>query len=125
ESVAADWFELNSGWSLDLLNAYRAKHNGKWSWKSAQHWTASPAPWSAVHSADVLRSLERDIYPQIGSLPITSIKAPRLLKTLQKVEGRGSIETAHRLRQRCEGIFAYAIGAGMCEANPAAGLVVN
>lgn len=124
-SVGDRWFELNSGWSLEKLEAYRQARGGKWSWKSAGEWIVSPAPWSSRHSADVLISLERDIYPQIGALPIVSIKAPQLLEVLQKVEKRGSIETAHRLRQRCAGIFAYGVGGGLCEANPAAGLVAN
>lgn len=83
------------------------------------------ATWDEVHCNDVLRSLERDIFPHIGNLPITSIKAPRLLEVLQKVEKRGAIETAHRLRQRCSAVFAYGIGAGLCEADPAAGLGAN
>jgi integrase len=123
--VAERWFELNSGWSMEKLRAYRASHKGKWSHRTARHWTISRAPWSPVHSADVIASLERDIFPEIGDLPITAIKAPKLLQILQEVEGRGAIETAHRLRQRCAGIFAYGIGGGLCEANPAAGLGAN
>jgi len=123
--VAERWFELNSGWSLEKLTAYRDEHGGKWSHRTSRFWTVSRAPWSPVHSADVLQSLERDIFPEIGSLPITAIKAPKLLDVLQKVEKRGAIETAQRLRQRCEGVFAYGIGAGLCEANPAAGLRAN
>lgn len=123
--VATAWFELNSGWSLQKLDAYRDARGGKWSWRTASNWTVSLAPWSAVHSADVLISLERDIFPAIGTLPITAIKAPKLLEVLQRVEKRGAIETAHRLRQRCAGIFAYGIGAGLCESNPAAGLIAN
>lgn len=125
QSVAERWFELNSGWSLERLNTYRAENGGRWSWRTARHWTVSHAPWSPVHSADVLKSLERDIFPAIGNTPISSIKAPKLLDVLQKVERRGAIETAHRLWQRCAGIYAYGIGAGVCEANPAAGLVAN
>lgn len=124
-TVAERWFELSSGWSLEKLNAYREERGGKFSHRTARHWTVSHAPWSAVHSADVLMSLERDIYPEIGNLPITAIKAPKLLDVLQKVEKRGAIETAQRLRQRCEGVFAYGIGVGLCEANPAAGLRAN
>lgn len=123
--VAERWFELNSGWSLEKLNAYRSEREGKWSHRTSPNWTVHRAPWSPVHSADVLQSLERDIFPQIGNLPITSIKAPKLLEVLQKVEKRGAIETAQRLRQRCEGVFAYGIGAGLCETNPAAGLRAN
>ncbi|EPR14226.1 hypothetical protein M527_29395 [Sphingobium indicum IP26] len=125
QAVAERWFELNSGWSMEKLRAYRDANAGKWSHKSAERWKTSPAPWSAVHSADVITSLERDIFPEIGALPITVIKAPKLLDVLQRIEKRGAIETAHRLRQRCAGVFAYGIGAGLCEMNPAAGLGAN
>jgi len=124
-AVAERWFELNSGWSLAKLKAYRDEREGKWSHRTSRHWTISHAPWSPVHSADVLMSLERDLFPPIGDLPITVIKAPKLLEVLQKVEKRGAIETAHRLRQRTAMVFAYGIGAGLCEANPAAGLGAN
>ena len=123
--VGERWFELNSGWSMDKLREYRAAHDGKWSHRTARFWTTAAAPWSPVHSADVITSLERDIFPEIGDLPITSIRAPKLLDVLQKIERRGAIETAHRLRQRCAGIFAYGIGGGLCEHNPAAGLGAN
>ncbi|PTD19929.1 tyrosine-type recombinase/integrase [Sphingomonas fennica] len=124
ESVAEKWFELNSGWSLEKLREYRAANSDKWSWKTARHWTKKPAPWSAVHSADVLKSLESDVFPSIGSLPIRSLeaRAPLLLEVLQEVEARGAIETAHRLRQRISGVFVYGIAAGLCGADPAASL---
>lgn len=80
------------------------------------------AGWSKVHAADVMDSLERDLFPAIGDLPITAIKAPRLLEVLQVVEKRGAIETAQRLRQRASAVFVYGIAAGICEADPAASL---
>jgi hypothetical protein len=57
-----------------------------------------------VHAADVLRSLERDAFPAIGDLPLTSIESPKVLEVLNAVEQRGAIETAHRLRQRISDI---------------------
>lgn len=32
--------------------------------------------WSEVHASDVIRSLERAVFPKIGALPISTIKAP-------------------------------------------------
>lgn len=80
------------------------------------------AGWTAVHSKDVITSLEADIFDAIGDLPITTIKAPKLLELLQKIEDRGAIETAHRVRQRISAVFVYGIAAGLCEADPAASL---
>jgi len=89
----------------------------------ARRWYALKQPgWNVVHANDVITSLERDVFPHIGDLPITVIKAPKLLDVLQVVERRGAIETAHRLRQRISAVFVYGIAAGVCEADPAASL---
>lgn len=89
----------------------------------ARRWHALKEPgWDTVHAKDVITSLDRDIFPHIGDLPITSLKAPKLLEVLQLVEKRGAIETAHRLRQRLSAVFVYGIASGACEADPAASL---
>lgn len=89
----------------------------------ARAWHTKKAPrWSAVHAADVIGNLDRDIFPEIGDLPITTIKAPKLLEILTRIEERGAIETAHRLRQTISSVFVYAIAAGIAEADPAASL---
>lgn len=87
----------------------------------ARQWHAVQAPrWAPVHADDVITSLERDVFPEIGAEVLPDIDAPTVLKTLRKVEGRGSIETARRLRQRISAVFAYAMSEGMAERDPAA-----
>ena len=51
------------------------------------------------YAAQVLRRLESDIFPQIGRRPICEIEAPEILLALRKVEKRGAVESARRLRQ--------------------------
>lgn len=46
-----------------------------------------------------------------------------ILTVLRKVEARGSIETARRLRQRISTVFAYAMSEGIADRDPAAGIV--
>ena len=75
--------------------------------------------WSPTHAADVLASLQRDIFPQLGAQPIGSIDPPALLNALRVVEGRGRIETARRIRQRLSAIFGYAVAEGHIEKDPA------
>ena len=79
----------------------------------------SKAQWASVHSGDVLRSLERDVFPAIGSFPISELSAPRVYEVLKAIEDRGSIETAKRVRQRISAVFVYAIAKGMAEDDPA------
>jgi integrase len=77
------------------------------------------AQWATVHASDVLRSLERDVFPAIGALPITDLNPPVVLKVLREVEARGSIETAKRIRQRISAVFVYAIAQGIATSDPA------
>lgn len=78
------------------------------------------ARWSAEHAADVLASLERDVFPAIGAIAPAAIDAPRLLELLLAVEARGCIETARRLRERLSGIFRLAISLKLAKEDPAA-----
>ena len=79
--------------------------------------------WAPVHADDVITSLENDVFPDLGKLPIPAIDGPVILATLRKVEARGSIETARRLRQRISAIFGFAVSEGIATHDPAAGIV--
>jgi hypothetical protein len=61
---------------------------------------AFKAQWAVAHAHDVIRSLERDVFPAIGKYPITDLTPPMVLKVLRAIEARGSIEIAKRVRQR-------------------------
>lgn len=123
ESIGDRWFELNSGWSLELLDAHAKANGGRWNYAKPDAWQVDPRPrWSANHSYDVLTAMRRDVYPAIGGLPIASIKAPKVLAVLKTIEARGAVETAHRARQRISAIFVYGIAAGICEDDPAASI---
>lgn len=78
--------------------------------------------WAPVHANDVITSLERDVFPSLGKLPLVAIDAPAVLKTLRAVEDRGSIETAKRLRQRISAVFDMWISEGVVTNNPAAAI---
>ena len=76
--------------------------------------------WTSVHSKDVIQSLEREVFPWLGSLPISEIDEPIILMVLRKIEKRGAIETAHRVRQRVSAVFVHAIAEGAASRDPAA-----
>jgi integrase len=54
--------------------------------------------------------LRRDVFPWLGAMPIAEIKPHDLLTVLQRIEGRGALETAHRAKQYAGQIFRYAVG---------------
>lgn len=89
----------------------------------ARQWhEARAARWSAIHTARVLRDLERDVFPWIGSKPIASLNAPALKPVLARIRDRGAVESAHRVLQIIGQVFRYAIAGGYAERNPAADL---
>lgn len=81
--------------------------------------TINQSRWSQIHASDILYSLERDVFPGIGSYPVREITVTDVLALLRDVESRGSLETARRLRQRIESIFSFAIATDRAAANPA------
>ena len=56
------------------------------------------------------RMLERNVFPWLGSKPITEIRAVDILECLRRVEDRGAIETAHRTLQICGQVFRHGDG---------------
>ena len=85
------------------------------------HATKSDA-WGPRYFERWIERMEKDLFPWIGSLPISQITAPLLLQTLRRIESRGANETAHTLRQTAGQVFRYGIATGRCERNPAADL---
>lgn len=87
--------------------------------KSARAWHDTiKAQWARRHADDILRSLERDVFPTIGILPISEISPPIVMKLLRAIEDRGAIETAKRTRQRISAVFVFAIAEGIAERDP-------
>jgi len=89
----------------------------------AREWFQKKSPgWAKSNSSKIIARLEKDAFPWLGDRPIADITPPELLKTLRRVEGRGAVETAHRIKSYCSQIFRYAIATGRAERDPSADL---
>lgn len=89
----------------------------------AREWFAKFEPtWTAGHSEKIIRRLERDVFPWIGSRPVAQLKAPELLGCLHRIEERSAVETAHRALQNCGQVLRYAIATGRAERDISADL---
>lgn len=66
--------------------------------------------------------LENNVFPSIGKMPISNIKPRDVLVTVQKIEARGAIDSAHRVKQICGQVFRYAVSAGLIERDVTADL---
>ncbi len=89
----------------------------------AREWHNKFKPrWKESHAERIMGRLERDIFPFIGKKPISHIKAREVLTVLQRIEGRGANELAHRAKALCSNVFCYAIATSRIEHDPTAGL---
>lgn len=74
------------------------------------------------YAKDIWRSLDKDVFPAIGSIPVQEIKARTLVEALEPIKARGALETVRRLVQRVNEIMIYAVNTGLIDANPASGV---
>ena len=89
----------------------------------AHEWHTKFTPtWTSGHAATIMSRLERDLFPWIGKRPINQIKAPELLGVLRRVESRGALESAHRIRTIAGQVFRYAVATGRAERDPSGDL---
>jgi len=78
--------------------------------------------WTEGHAATIMSRMERDLFPWIGKRPIAEIRAQELLAALRRVESRGALETAHRIRTIAGQVFRYAVATGRTERDPSGDL---
>jgi integrase len=87
--------------------------------KVAREWFGKNEPvWSASHCSTVMSRLERDIFPVIGNRPIAEIKRADVIALMKRIEARGKVETAKRIKIYCGQIFRYALNHEWIEVNP-------
>ena len=74
--------------------------------------------WSESHAVKWLRMNEMYLFPEIGPMPIASIRAKAVLDALRKVEAKGILSTAQDLQQMAGQVFRYAVQTDRIEQNP-------
>jgi hypothetical protein len=82
----------------------------------ARAWLAKTAAGRAASTQEKNTAwLERNIFPAIGALPISSIKPWDVLSALRVIEKRGAIESAHKIKQLCGQVFRFAVASGLAD----------
>ena len=92
--------------------------------KVAREWLAKTANKRApVTQAKVTSWLEKDVFPFIGKVPISAVRAKDVLdRVARRMEARGINESAHRTVQICSQVFRYAVASGLVERDVTADL---
>lgn len=89
----------------------------------AREWHNKFSPgWVPPHAEKIMKRLEREIFPWLGSRPIADISAPELLTVLRRIEARNALDTAHRVHQNCGKVFRYAVATGRAQRDPSGDL---
>ncbi|MGX5793473.1 tyrosine-type recombinase/integrase [Pseudomonas sp. E2-15] len=93
--------------------------------KLAREWFAYNAPrWAESTTYKAKLYLENDLIPGIGSRSVKTITRPDLVELVRKVEARGTLNAAGKIRQWLHQIFRYGLAKGVVDANPATDLSV-
>lgn len=75
--------------------------------------------WSADYASRFLKRLEDNLFPEIGSRPVSSLKTRDLMAPLNKIEKRDAPVIAERMKQAITGVMRYAVQHGFIDTNPA------
>lgn len=84
-------------------------------WLAFRKGSISPGTYRIISNA-----MELDVLPSFGDRQIESIKRADVIALIRKIEKRGSVATAVKVRQRIGQVFSYAIAIGLIDANPTA-----
>ncbi len=89
----------------------------------ARLWLQRKAADRAASTESKLNTwLEKDAFPYIGNKPISSITPRDVLVTVQKMEARGALVSAHKVKQICGQVFRFGVASGLVERDVTAGL---
>jgi integrase len=103
----------------------KAKSDSANSFQSvADAWMAhAGAKWTPTHAARIRAAFEANVFPALGSRPISEITASDVKAIVKKLEGRGVGETASRVLMRVRAVFRYAVVHELISSNPLSELV--
>lgn len=91
----------------------------------AEEWYTYNAPrWADSTKVKARAYLDKDILPVIGSRAVKDITRPDLVGLVRKVEERGALNVATKVRQWLGQIFRHGLAAGIVDTNPATDLSI-
>ena len=80
----------------------------------AREWFAKRSKsWAPTNADKIIGRLQKDAFPWLGSSPVTKLTRDQILACLRRVEERGALESARRVRQYIHSVFDYATHAGI------------
>ena len=87
-----------------------------------QWWEHNKESWSHDHGVRVLKRLEDNAFKDLGHLSIDEITPKQVIATIRKVEARGALDVANRVKQSINATCRFAVQQGIATSNPAGDL---
>lgn len=85
----------------------------------ALEWVAKfSTMWKESYAAGVTSAFTKDIFPWLGGRPVGEIDSMELLTVLRRIEERGAVSWAHKVKQLCGQVFKFAIATGRATRDP-------
>ena len=82
----------------------------------ARQWLSKTAANRAASTqAKITTWLESNVFPVIGKQAISTIGPRDVLAAVRRMEARGAIDSAHRVKQICGQVFRFAVAEGAAE----------
>ena len=81
-------------------------------------WEKRRKLWSEMYAGAVMTRFEQDIFPFIGKKPVKTLTAADFLDCLERMQKRGVIETAHKVKTKCSEVMRYATATRRAERDP-------
>jgi integrase len=89
----------------------------------AERWFAARrSGWVPGYASRVWSRVKDDLIKEFGATSIGAIDTPCILSALRKIEGRGALEMARRVKEYADDIFRYARAEKLLSTNPVEGL---
>lgn len=82
-------------------------------------------PWSAKHEARLQTYLDAYLLPALGEKRMDAIDAQAVLAALAKVQERGALHSAKKVKSLAFQVFGFAVAHGLASRNPLADLPRN
>ncbi|MCL1915658.1 MAG: site-specific integrase [Desulfovibrionaceae bacterium] len=74
---------------------------------------------AVCYAEECWRRLEREVMPELGKRPLAKITPLMILTILRRIEAKGFVVTAHKVKSHISQTFRYGIACGLVYTNPA------
>lgn len=98
------------------------EHSNSFEFVAREWFEKKKLEWAESHSSKIIRRLELYVFPVIGKLPVAQVTTHDCWIALEKIEKRGTIETAHRARTNLGQVLRYAVATGRRPDDPTTAL---